>query len=78
MCTLQTQHVSCGVIELLLARHRIDPEQLIDQFHQARGDHVVGVELDGIEELPPRMRPTAGMHQLRPAHLFVRDIAVGL
>src|SRR5450759_797667 len=75
---LQAPQVACGEIELVLTRQGVDPEQLIDQFHDARGDCVLGVELDRIEELPPGVRPASGMHQLRPAHAFVSDIAVGL
>ena len=36
------------------------------------------VERSRLEELPSRVRPTGGMHQLRPAHVIVGDIAVGL
>src|SRR5664280_721225 len=78
LCPLQAQHVACGVIEFLLARHRVDSEQVIDQLHNARGDRVAGVELGRVEELPPQMRQAAGMHQLRPAHVSVNDIAIGL
>jgi hypothetical protein len=46
--------------------HGVDSEQLIDPFHHARGDRVLGVELERVEELPPRMRrPASGVHQLR-------------
>src|SRR5208282_1351513 len=50
---LQTQDVACGVTEFLLACQGVDSEQLIDPFYDARGNRVVGVELDRIEELPP-------------------------
>ncbi len=68
----------CGMIEVRLARQGVNAEQLIDPFHDARGDRVVGIELDRVEELPPRVRPASGMHQLWPAHAIVGGIAVGL
>src|SRR5664279_4563852 len=70
--------VACVVIEFVRTRQGVDPEQVIDQFHDARGDYVLGVELDRIEEFPPGVRPASGVDQLRPAHLFIGDIAVGL
>jgi hypothetical protein len=56
LCSLQAQHVTRGVIELLRTRQGVDPEQLIDPFYYACRYGVVGIELDCIEELPSRMR----------------------
>src|ERR1039457_1975009 len=75
---LQAPQVACGMVELVLTRQGVDPEQVIDQFHDASGDCILGVELDRIEEFPPGVRPASGVHQLRPAHLLIGDIAVGL
>src|ERR1035441_6968613 len=49
-----------------------------DQPHDARGRRIGGVELRRLEELPSRVRPTCGMHHLRPADAIVSAIAVGL
>src|ERR1035437_368630 len=67
-----------GVVEVLFARLGIDPEQIIDPRHNARGGGIAGVELGRLEEFPSRVRPAAGMHHLRPAHAIVSAIAVGL
>ena len=75
---LQTQRVARGVVEVLCARQGVDPEQVVDPRHHARRRRIGGVELGRLEELSPRMRPTAGMHHLRPAHVIVGGIAVGL
>src|SRR5512133_2712206 len=70
--------MACGVVEVLFARPRVDPEQVIDSRHNARGSRIARVELGGLEELPSRVRPAGGMHHLRPAHVIVGAIAVGL
>src|ERR1039458_2803815 len=75
---LLPQRMARGVIEVLFARQGVDPEQLVDPRHDARGDRIAGVELGRVEKLPSRMRPASGMHDLRPAHVIVSAIAVGL
>ena len=75
---LQPQRMARGVVEVLCARQGVDPEQLVDPRHDARGGRIAGVELGRLEKLPSRMRPAACMHDLRPAHVIVGGIAVGL
>jgi len=53
---VQSPYVACGVIEFVLTSQGVDPEQLIDQFHDVCGGSVLGVELDRIEEFPPGVR----------------------
>src|SRR5665647_3922221 len=67
-----------GVIETLRARQGIDRKQFIDPRHDARRHRIPRVELGCFKKLASRVRPTAGMHHLRPAHTFIGDIAVGL
>jgi hypothetical protein len=75
---VQTQRVAGGVVEVQFARLGVDSEQVIDPRHHARGGRIAGVELGRLKELMSRMRPTASMHHLRPTHMLVGTIAVGL
>src|SRR5208283_4296450 len=70
--------MASGDVQVLFARQSVDREQLVDLRHDARGGRIAGVELGRLEELPSRVRPAAGMHHLRPAHVIVSAIAVGL
>src|ERR1039458_7275213 len=75
---LQTQRMARGVVEVLFARQGVEPEQLVDPRHDARGDHVVRMELGRLEKLPSRMRPASGMHDPRSADAIIGAITVGL
>ena len=75
---LQTQLMPRGQIQVQFARRGVDPEQIVDPLHHADGCLIAGVEFGRLEKLPPRMCPTCRMHQQRPAHMIVSDVAVGL
>src|ERR1017187_5214325 len=75
---LQTQRMARGVVEVLFARQGVEPEQLVDPRHDARGDHVARMELGRLEKLPSRMRPASGMHDPRSADAIIGAITVGL
>src|SRR3954454_3570604 len=56
----------------------IDRKQLIDSRHNARRDTILRTEFQSLDELSARVRPTAGMHDLGSAHLFVSGVAITL
>src|SRR5208337_3128968 len=64
---------------VLLARFAIDGKQRIHQLDNARRVEVFGIDLDGFDELPSRVRKTARMNYALGADLFaVRGITIGV
>ena len=63
---------------ILRARLGVDPEQIVDEQHDALGHTLARGHLIRFVKLTPRMAPTGGMHQLRAAHLVISGIAIGL
>src|SRR5436305_10858084 len=56
----------------------IDRKQRIDSRYKARRDTILRVEFQCFHKLSARVRPTAGMHDLGSAHLFISGVAVTL
>ena len=67
-----------GEIVAAFARYPINDEQIVDAFDNLLGDGLPRRQFVSLEDASACMRPTCDMDHLRPAHLFVGDIAVGL
>src|ERR1019366_9688857 len=61
-----------------IARLGIDRKQFIDARHQLRCYAILRAELERVEYLPARMRPTGSMHHADPARAVISRIAIGL
>ena len=70
--------MTCRKIASPLARHPVNSEQIINAFDDFLCYRLAERQFMGFEQTSTRMRPAGHMHHLRPAHLFVADVAVGL
>src|ERR1700730_2110420 len=61
-----------------IARLGINRKQFIDARHQLRRSAVLRTELERVDHLAPRVRPTRGVHHTNAARTVVSCIAIGL
>src|ERR1700683_484751 len=61
-----------------IARLGINRKQFIDARYQLRRHAILRTELERVEHLAPRVRPTRGVHHTRAARTVISCIAIGL
>ena len=76
--TLLPERIAFCVVQILFAGFAVDGEQLIHQSNDACRLLIIGIELNGIDELATRVREAAGVNHLRTADVVVACIAVCL
>ena len=64
--------------ELLFAGAGIDGKQCVDVRKNVGGSRILGIQLEGIDELSSAMGPTRSVDQSVSAHAVVSRVAVGL
>jgi hypothetical protein len=75
---LLTSRKACGMVQLLLARTRVDGKQFIDPHHDLRCRDVLAIQLYRLEEASSGVLPTCGMHHARSSDMIVDRVTIGL
>src|SRR5947209_16391782 len=70
--------MTSSIIQIGRTRLGVDRKQLINSRHNARRDTILRTEFQRLNKLSARVRPTAGMHDLGSAHLFMSGVAITL
>jgi len=65
-------------VQIRRARFGIDGKQLIDEPDNANRLGILRMQLHRFHEFSFRVRPTARVHHLRPAHGIVNGISIAL
>src|SRR5947209_16521421 len=70
--------MTSSIIQIGRTRLGVDRKQLINSRHNARRDTILRAEFQRLYKLSARVRPTAGMHDVGSAHLFISGVAIAL